>query len=79
MVKNNKQQCFNLALSEEDNERDLIILSQENFIIDIFDSENNKNTHEYKFKIGEKYVISENLNLGNSMKKICITLNKDNS
>ena len=80
LVKNNREECFNLDLSKDDkNKKDLLILSQENFIVGIFDSEKKLGDYEYKFKNDEKYVISDNLKLDNSVTKICTTLSKKNS
>ena len=78
-VQNNIEECLSLELSEEENEKDLIILSQEQFLLNIFDSDSNIYSKEYKFNNYELYAISDNLKINNNVNKICIKLNKENS
>ena len=76
LVKNNRQECFNFKFDDE-NERDLIILSQEKFLLNIKgDTEAN---YEYNIQNNVKYAISDNLKLDKSNKNFCITLNKEDS
>ena len=78
-VQNNIEECFNLELSEDQNEKDLIILSQEQFSLNIFGSDSIIYSNEYKFNNYELYAISDNLKISNTVNKICIKLNKENS
>lgn len=78
-VKNNRLECFNIEInSEDENEKDFIILSQEKFLLDIYSSLNVVN-YEYFFQNSELYAISDNLKINNTINKICIKLNKENS
>ena len=78
-VQNNKQECFNLVLSEEEKLTDLIIVGQEDFTVDIYESESKVAEYESLFKGNDKYAISENIKVNNSMTNFCITVNKQNS
>ena len=78
-VKNNREECFNLYFSQQENKKDLIILSQENFILYIYESDSVINNYVYNSSYNELYSISENLKLNNTVNKICIKLNKKKS
>ena len=79
-IKNNRKECFDLNFDEEiENERDLIILSQENFLLNI-NGESEEDNYEYSmFQKNDNYVITDNLKLDKSKKNFCVTLNKENS
>ena len=76
LVKNNRQECFEFKFDDE-NQRDLIILSQLNFLLNI----NGEIEDNYEFKIQKnvKYAISDNLKLDKNKKSFCIQLNKEDS
>ena len=78
-VINNREECFNLKSNEEENERDLIVLSQENFSIDLYMQEQASDLIHYDYirQNSESYAISDNLKLNNTINKICIKINKE--
>ena len=78
-VKHNIEECFIFESIEEGNENDLIIVSQDKFMINIYGEDYFNANYEYTFKNSEPYAISDNLKLNETMKKVCIQLNKENS
>ena len=78
-VKNNREECFEFESSENNNEKDLIILSKEKFLLNLYKSDSEPINYEYILDNSQLYTISDNLKINDTTNKICIKLNKENS
>ena len=78
-VKNNREECFEFESLENNNEKDLIILSKENFLLYLYKSDSEPTKYEYNSNYNQLYTISDNLKLNDTINKMCIKLNKQNS
>jgi len=78
-VKNNREECFEFESSENNNEKDLIILSKEKFILNLYKSDSEPIKYEFNSNYNQFYTISDNLKINDTTNKICIKLNKENS
>ena len=77
-VRNNKEECFNLETSN-DNDRNLIIVSPKEFFLTILESDTIIYNNLFDYKYGEPYAVSDNIKLNDKVNKFCLKLDKDNS
>ena len=78
-VKSNGYKCFSFNINEEENEKDLIILSQEDFSVEIYSSDSMNPTEYEYYKYGQSYAISDDLKLNYKVPEVCAKLKKENS
>lgn len=76
-VRNNKEDCFNLEKTYDQNNRDLIIVSQEEFSLTMSDSDSTTDQKKYAKKYNEPNAVSDTIKLSNTINKICVKPKKE--